>query len=446
LSLFESDDPFIQQAARYALAETSVKELLKHRTSKSGDVRLNIAILLSESLDKQAETAIPELLKDTDPRVRLVTLKWIAIRRLARFEPLVLAALQSDDLTPKLFDATLACVELLRGSSGQKIEDGLQQMTADLLAEGKISAPVTALALRKVRGIETKELGSEKTDALSIEQLLKFVNHDDPEVRLESVRSLRELNDEGRHAVLCGIATDASRSEKLRATAIVGLSPDDVKSRQTLMALVQSDESSLRNEALRSLRGTKLSGAEQAQLRTVASKKHEASELIARLLETDWKPRGRPQPEETDRWMVYAKGGDAAAGERVFFHPQGARCAQCHQIKGRGGVIGPDLSSAGLPGERRLIESIVTPSREMAPRYVPWIIVGVQGQVFTGIFLAERHEDEFYADADGTLHRIDHTHIAESVASTKSLMPDGLVDQLTDQELRDLLAYLKELR
>ena len=94
----------------------------------------------------------------------------------------------------------------------------------------------------------------------------------------------------------------------------------------------------------------------------------------------------------------------------------------------------------------RLLESIVTPSREMAPRYVPWVIVSSTGEAFTGVLVGERGDFEFYADAKGKLTRIDHTHIAQSVASKTSIMPDGLVNQLTDQELRDLMAYLQGLR
>lgn len=288
---------------------------------------------------------------------------------------------------------------------------------------------------------------------VSVEQLTKYTNHADARVRLEAVRCLREATDDPRHqAALLHVANDASRSATLRAATIVGLSPDDPESRQALMALATGDVRSLRDEALRSLRGAALSDEEtlalRAQLSQVESTHPESSDLIRRLLQPDWRPGGRPKPEETDRWLRYfdAGGVDAAAGERLFFHARGPLCFRCHQVDGRGGAIGPDLSSSGQLSDRRLVESIVTPSREMAPRYVPWTIVSSKGQVFTGVLVGERGEDEFYADANAGLIRINHTHIERREPSAKSIMPDRLVDQMTDRELRDLLAYLKGRR
>ncbi len=59
---------------------------------------------------------------------------------------------------------------------------------------------------------------------------------------------------------------------------------------------------------------------------------------------------------------------DPAAGERVFFHTKGPGCYRCHQVQGRGSRAGPDLTTlpAGID-RRRLIESIVAPSKEIAP-------------------------------------------------------------------------------
>ena len=74
---------------------------------------------------------------------------------------------------------------------------------------------------------------------------------------------------------------------------------------------------------------------------------------------------------------------------------------------------------------------------------MPWTIIKSDGRVFTGILVSERDDNEIYADSSGTLIYIDHTDIQHRTPSPKSIMPDGLVDQMTDGELRDLMAFMK---
>ena len=231
------------------------------------------------------------------------------------------------------------------------------------------------------------------------------------------------------------------------ATVAVGLMAGDPKSRDTLLQLSLDRQAALRDEALRGLIGVKLSDQQLGQLRSLARRQPASAPLVARLVQPNWKPQSRPQPDELDSWMKRLRAdGDPAAGERIFFHGRAAKCFICHQVDGRGGKLGPDLSAAGRLSPRRLVESLVTPSREIAPRYAAWSIATTDGKTFTGIFISERGEQEIYADANGKLIHIDHSDIDLRQASPKSIMPDGLVDQFTDRELRDLLAYLRQLK
>lgn len=440
IEFFNSDDAFVQQAARYALADATLQSLLPRLGSSSDNVRLNIAILLRGLDNKESESVIPDLLTDSDFRVRFVALKWITEERLRQWKPQVLAGLQSEDMTPALFDATLSALELLSDSSPRSVENELQKITASILREGKLSPAVAALALRKVQSVETPDFDASGTGALSVEELSSYTSHEDASVRLEAVRTLREGKGDKNQRELGRLATDRKLPARLRAEAVVGLSQDNAASRKTLLSLAGSEEPSIRNEALRSLQGAQIGEDEKKIIQAIGSP------LAKRLIDPEAQPEGRPKPEDTLAWLHYSTGGDAEAGERIFFHPRGALCSVCHRVSGRGGAVGPDLSAAGRLGVNRLLESIVTPSREMAPRYVPWVIVSSTGEAFTGVLVGERGDFEFYADAKGKLTSIDHTHIAQSVASKTSIMPEGLVNQLTDQELRDLMAYLQGLR
>jgi putative heme-binding domain-containing protein len=233
----------------------------------------------------------------------------------------------------------------------------------------------------------------------------------------------------------------------LRADAVTGLAASELESRRLLLALVSDSQAELRDEALRSLRGVKLSAQEKERLEQVAAGAPACRDLVSRVVSNQWKPSGRPDPQQPQLWQSRLAGGDAAAGERVFFHSQGARCATCHYINGRGGRIGPDLSSCGQMGMPRLLNSILAPSREIAPQFVHWSLLLRDGRTVTGLLLSEEGDAKrIYAGSDGTLRPIHRDEIDEARPLAKSVMPDGLADQMTDQELRDLMAYLLKCR
>lgn len=137
-----------------------------------------------------------------------------------------------------------------------------------------------------------------------------------------------------------------------------------------------------------------------------------------------------------------------AAGRMVFFHPQGPCCFSCHCIDGRGTAIGPDLSAIGRSLRRdRLIESILMPSKEVAPRFVTWQLSLRDGRVRSGMILEEGPNSTItLADSQGRLEILSRTLIEERVALSTSIMPDNLADLMTVQEFRDLLAFLLSRR
>ncbi|MFO0926721.1 MAG: c-type cytochrome [Gemmataceae bacterium] len=140
--------------------------------------------------------------------------------------------------------------------------------------------------------------------------------------------------------------------------------------------------------------------------------------------------------------------GDVEAGRRVFFHPGGPGCFRCHRVDGFGENVGPDLSTIGdaLSGGR-LIESILQPSKEVAPRFTTWRIVTDDGKVRVGAITDEgAHSVITLADSDGKLHRIARHTIEERSAVPTSIMPDKLADRMTPREFTDLIAYLQSRR
>src|SRR5262249_28943648 len=115
---------------------------------------------------------------------------------------------------------------------------------------------------------------------------------------------------------------------------------------------------------------------------------------------------------------------------------------RCHRVEGRGQEVGPDLSTIGRTERRSILESILQPSNLIAPHYQTWHIETTNGKVYTGLLVRTVLDEYTYLDAKGKLFKLNTRKIAASWPLPTSIMPDGLADLLTDQELRDLLAYL----
>jgi PQQ-dependent dehydrogenase (methanol/ethanol family) len=144
--------------------------------------------------------------------------------------------------------------------------------------------------------------------------------------------------------------------------------------------------------------------------------------------------------------------GDTAAGGQ-FFNGKG-NCASCHMVRGRGGVLGPDLSNIGSDRSPREIELALrdpgaTPpggrsgrgERGGAPVYRAVTVKLRDGQTIRGIAKNESNFDFELLGTDGKLHLLSKDQVAEIVRE-ESLMPKVAA---TPEEIRDLVAYLSRL-
>jgi putative heme-binding domain-containing protein len=140
------------------------------------------------------------------------------------------------------------------------------------------------------------------------------------------------------------------------------------------------------------------------------------------------------------------QGGDIARGQAVF-NSQKAACYACHAIGYMGGKIGPDLTRIGqVRSERDLLEAIVFPSASFARGYEPVVIRTRSGELHTGVLRNNDLPDEVVIATDREETRIPRRDIADMQPGTVSLMPPGFDEQLSRQELADLLAFLKATR
>jgi putative heme-binding domain-containing protein len=147
-----------------------------------------------------------------------------------------------------------------------------------------------------------------------------------------------------------------------------------------------------------------------------------------------------------DRWMADLPAGDAKQGFHVFRSDKAA-CSACHRIGYVGGNVGPILSQIGRTRSRRdLIEAIVFPSARLEQSYRSTKLRTVDGEVINGLIVAETASSitlQVTADRRVTVQR---GEIEESEPSSVSIMPAGLDQQLTRQEMADLIAFLENAK
>ncbi|HEV3417890.1 MAG TPA: PVC-type heme-binding CxxCH protein [Pirellulales bacterium] len=433
LQSLDDPDPFLQQAARQALQHI-VGELndLDVPNLPTARQRVGVMLVLRAANEPAGRKFLPDLLKDSDSAVRFAAIEWVGEERIKHLRPQIAEMLKGEANTRELFNACVAALELLDGTQRPDEFHG-ESYAAKVLGDDQSSDAMRRLALRML---------SPDHPALSIERLKGYLDSPDAALKLEAIKALRASPLPERFAVLADVARNAKRPADARAEAIVGLA-ESASQRELLLTLATSGEPAVRSEALRSLRGPALAPAEIEQLEKLPAKDAGTRELIERLLAPP--APSNPPRHDVDVWLKALDGpGDPEAGERIFFHPRAAGCYRCHEMNGRGGQIGPDLTTAArLLGRRKLVESIVDPSKEIAPRFVPWTLVMKDGRTLTGLLVTEGPGDlETYSDNAGKLFTLKPADIAERNPLHISIMPEGLADALTTQEFRDLLAFL----
>ena len=137
--------------------------------------------------------------------------------------------------------------------------------------------------------------------------------------------------------------------------------------------------------------------------------------------------------------------GDVARGKKLF-DDQRTRCVICHKVSGEGGEVGKDLSAIGGKfGRPHLVESLLKPSQQIVEGYRTTHVITADGKVIAGIMKSENENQITLVDANAKKHTILRKEIDEQNVSPVSIMPEGLVQQLSLEEFTDLIAYLESL-
>jgi putative heme-binding domain-containing protein len=152
------------------------------------------------------------------------------------------------------------------------------------------------------------------------------------------------------------------------------------------------------------------------------------------------------QRKRIEELLPHMASGDIRRGHAVYYSAK-ASCSACHVLGHAGGKSGPELTRIGeTRTERDLLESILFPSLSFVRSYEPVLIITVDGRAINGTIRDETAEEFILTTGPDQEVRLRRDEVEELQPSTVSVMPTGLDQQLTTQEIADLVAFLKNAK
>ena len=137
--------------------------------------------------------------------------------------------------------------------------------------------------------------------------------------------------------------------------------------------------------------------------------------------------------------IIKAGNGNIYSGEKLYT----ALCGSCHKLFHKGGQIGPDLTSYQRDDLSTMLTSIVNPNAEIREGFENYTLITKDGRILSG-FLADQDANiVILRGFDGQNISLQRKEIRVLQPVGQSLMPANLLKSLNDQQIRDLIAYLR---
>lgn len=169
-----------------------------------------------------------------------------------------------------------------------------------------------------------------------------------------------------------------------------------------------------------------------------------ADPQIADLVHKHWKSSPKPTTAEMKQQIQSYAGvirsgvGDPYEGRKLF----AMSCGICHQLFGAGGHIGPDLTPYKRDDLDTMLVNIVNPNAEIREGYETYLVTTKDGRTLSGFLADKDTRVVVLRGIDGVNQTLPLDQIAEMKPAGLSLMPEGLLNSLKEQQVRDLFAYL----
>jgi len=229
--------------------------------------------------------------------------------------------------------------------------------------------------------------------------------------------------------LLLPIVRNESADLALRREAVRGLA----KHQPGATALVQLAKDQQLSDELKTTASLELSKVRWEDIRNDA----------ARLLPLPAGPNNQPLPPLAE---LIKRKGDIENGVRVF-NTATAACASCHKVKGQGMEVGPDLSEIGSKlAKEALYESIIDPNAGISFGYEAHQVELQSGEEAYGLIVSETADALAIKSSTGVVTRYKKADIKSRQQMKLSIMPAGLVQAMSPDDLVDLVEYLGSLK
>lgn len=445
-------------------------------TDSSAVVRLYLASAL-QRMDLESRWDIAEGLvahgEDVDDH-NIPLLLWYGIEPLVVEDPERMLGIAEDSEIPML--TRYIARRLTDGNKLTELIDAIGEdpssrdqlllgMRDGLDGQSEVSAPGSwpsvYAALRDEGGEASAialELSLQFGDAVAAQALVDTLQDDGTDLadRQRAIRGLAERKrPELKAALMALLDNDDLRTEAIRAAAAYD---DDMLARRLIdgyAAFSDSDKLEIVHAlSARPGHGTQLMEA----IRDGRVPKRDVPAYIARLMHRVvgnrflevWGPIEGLSPESEAAFNTYRTllteealaEADLRKGREVF----NQACSACHQMYGEGGLVGPDLTGANRTDLTYLLGNILTPSAVIKEDYKMTMVFTDDGQVYSGVVVGEdeRQLRLQIANVDEPIV-ITKSQITDRELTNLSMMPTGLLDYLSEEEITNLFAYLGSL-
>jgi putative heme-binding domain-containing protein len=249
-----------------------------------------------------------------------------------------------------------------------------------------------------------------RDSALRAAALLSLRRYDDPQIPTAILGMMSKLTDDEREAALRLLVARPASARLLLA----GIDRGEIDRRAVPSDLVQ--ELRLQRDAVIATAMKRLFPASQA--------------ADSSLMTADLDRLGK---------IIAAQPGTPKNGRELFAQ----HCAKCHTLFGKGGTAGPDLTSYPRHDLPNLILHVVDPNAAIREGYLTSVVTTSDGRVLTGFVVDQDNQLVVLRGSDGKDLPLARDGIEEIQPSKLSLMPEGLLKDFNDEQVRDLFAYLR---
>ncbi len=355
----------------------------------------------------------------------------------------------------------LSCARLLEMAPTP--EDGKRLMSGfEKAFEGRTLAnlpPELIDAIAKVGGVSL-ELRLRKGDADALAEALRLIGDNKTETRrrLSLIQVVGQIRQPACVPVLLSLLQN-SRDDALRIATLTALqSYPDAEIAEQVVRLHDGFSADVR-ETAQSLLASRLPWS-LTYLQAVANGKvkkdlvpvalvrklllHNDEQLAALVQKTFGDVAGASTAEARERIRQVAAvlegaSGNPYTGKELYLQ----HCGKCHLLFGQGGQVGPDLTSYKRDDLQAMLVNVINPSAEIREGYENYLVVTDDGRQLSG-FIADRDNRVLVLrGVDGQSLTVSQEEIEDLRAIPRSVMPEGTLDKFSDQQIRDLFAYLR---